>query len=315
MSQPFIFDNKEVISISLVDNYSKEALENIVSVSKTMAELVKNLGYNTLHGKNYETVQKQLDKLNISTEHFKPKKESKKLTENDIFCESSTVSQHALRKSYLRRNDIEYKCSECGIADVWNGKPITLQLDHIDGDNHNNLPENLRWLCPNCHSQTKTFAGKNVPREKNHYYCTDCGKEISRGAKRCEECAARNRTIQCPLSKYDLRVLLSTHNGSFKKVANIYDVSDNLVRKWCESLDLPTHSSDYKKPKEVKPKGKASDPCKVQQIDKKTGKVINTFSSITEAETVTGFHHIYEASNPNNKSRKSSGGYLWKRIE
>ena len=53
-----------------------------------------------------------------------------------------------------------YSCSECGISE-WNDKPITLQLDHIDGNADNNHEDNLRLLCPNCHSQTDTFGAKN----------------------------------------------------------------------------------------------------------------------------------------------------------
>lgn len=53
-----------------------------------------------------------------------------------------------------------YSCSECGISE-WKGKPITLQLDHIDGNAYNNYEDNLRLLCPNCHSQTDTFGAKN----------------------------------------------------------------------------------------------------------------------------------------------------------
>ena len=53
-----------------------------------------------------------------------------------------------------------YKCEVCGISD-WQGKPISLQLDHIDGNADNNHEDNLRLLCPNCHSQTDTFGAKN----------------------------------------------------------------------------------------------------------------------------------------------------------
>ena len=66
-------------------------------------------------------------------------------------------------KSYFRRIK-EYKCQICSISS-WNGKPLTLQLDHIDGNNKNNLVENFRWLCPNCHTQTDTWGTKNVSEE------------------------------------------------------------------------------------------------------------------------------------------------------
>jgi len=54
-----------------------------------------------------------------------------------------------------------YNCESCGIFE-WNEKPITLQVDHVDGDSGNNFPDNVRLLCPNCHTQTDTFCGKNI---------------------------------------------------------------------------------------------------------------------------------------------------------
>jgi len=65
-----------------------------------------------------------------------------------------------------------YVCAECGQEPVHNGKPLTLPVDHIDGDNTNQLPENLRFLCPNCHAQTPTYGWKN---RKTH------------GRKKCEK--------------------------------------------------------------------------------------------------------------------------------
>ena len=56
---------------------------------------------------------------------------------------------------------VKYQCSCCGI-DSWNNKPLTLQIDHIDGNNKNNVPTNLRYLCANCHTQTDTWGHKNV---------------------------------------------------------------------------------------------------------------------------------------------------------
>lgn len=55
-------------------------------------------------------------------------------------------------------------CSICDLGREYNGRPLSLQLDHEDGDWANNTPDNLRWLCPNCHSQTETYAGRNKRR-------------------------------------------------------------------------------------------------------------------------------------------------------
>jgi len=66
-----------------------------------------------------------------------------------------------LKKRLVKEGILEYNCSSCGIGDEWNGKPITLQLDHINGVNNDHRLDNLRMLCPNCHSQTDTWCGRN----------------------------------------------------------------------------------------------------------------------------------------------------------
>jgi hypothetical protein len=63
----------------------------------------------------------------------------------------------------------QYNCFCCGIKE-WDSKPISLHLDHIDGNSDNNLLENLRLLCPNCHSQTETFCGRNTKNTKRSTY-------------------------------------------------------------------------------------------------------------------------------------------------
>ena len=70
------------------------------------------------------------------------------------------TSNHALKK-ILETAGREYVCSACGINE-WQGKALTLELEHKDGDSFNNDLDNLEYLCPNCHSQTKTFRGRNI---------------------------------------------------------------------------------------------------------------------------------------------------------
>lgn len=154
---------------------------------------------------------------------------------------------------------------------------------------------------------------KQYRKEKN--YCIDCGIEITFGAKRCPKCySLARRVVERPI-KEQLEQELKETEGAFTKIGNKYGVNDNTIRKWCKSYNLPFHTSDYKKPKEVKKENKISSlPIKVQQIDKKTNEIIATYSSIKEAERITGIYHITQASDPNNTSRKTAGGYIWKRI-
>jgi hypothetical protein len=69
------------------------------------------------------------------------------------------------RKRFVKAHK-PYKCELCGNEGNWLGKPLSLQVDHIDGNSSNESIDNLRFLCPNCHSQTETFTGRNA-KHKN----------------------------------------------------------------------------------------------------------------------------------------------------
>lgn len=58
-------------------------------------------------------------------------------------------------------------CQGCGLKGEWNGKPITLQLEHLDGNSRNNAESNLSLLCPNCHTQTEFYGSKNKGRGRH----------------------------------------------------------------------------------------------------------------------------------------------------
>lgn len=92
----------------------------------------------------------------------KPRPDSDfKRHDHEVFVEDSTYSRCNIKKRIIRKNLIEYKCSLCPTEDMWQGKPLSLHLDHVNGVNNDHRIENLRFLCPNCHSQTETYAGKN----------------------------------------------------------------------------------------------------------------------------------------------------------
>ena len=79
---------------------------------------------------------------------------------DDIITNKVIFSRGQLKKRLIHEGVLEYKCSKCPITTEWLGDPISLELDHINGVNDDNRVENLRFLCPNCHSQTPTFRNK-----------------------------------------------------------------------------------------------------------------------------------------------------------
>lgn len=85
-----------------------------------------------------------------------------KWSDDKVYCENSDFPRGYINRRFKKDNLKPYCCNICGIAGIWNNQPIILQVDHINGIPNDNRVENLRWLCPNCHSQTSTWAGKNI---------------------------------------------------------------------------------------------------------------------------------------------------------
>jgi len=99
---------------------------------------------------------------------------------------------------------LKHECKICLICE-WNNLPITLQLDHINGDHNDNTLENLRLLCPNCHSQTSTYAGRNTKgkkRKKEEEYiihkCKSCTIPLLNNKKN-----KRGYCANCRIGKYN----------------------------------------------------------------------------------------------------------------
>ena len=84
----------------------------------------------------------------------------------DVFVENSTYPRHRLKARIIKQKLIEYKCDICGNNGEWNGKPLPLILDHMNGVNNDNRLENLRFVCSNCDSQLPTYKNRRGSRGK-----------------------------------------------------------------------------------------------------------------------------------------------------
>ena len=150
--------------------WTDEQFIEAVKTSLSYAEVMRKLGLKTA-GSNYDTVKRKIKELSLDTSHmtgkawnqgekYKPVKESKPLEE--ILMEHSTyVSTFHLKERLLKEKIKEYKCECCGRTE-WMGKPIALELHHINGIKDDLRIENLQILCPNCHAFTDNYRAKNI---------------------------------------------------------------------------------------------------------------------------------------------------------
>lgn len=191
-----------------IETFTNEELIILLKQSSSLKQFIKKLGYKSTSDDVYNLVKKELNYRKINLDNFNLKNIKKtKLKEEDILKENSNVDQSTLRKYILKNNLLEYKCSICSLPPLWNNKLLSLTLDHINGKNHDNRIENLRWVCPNCDRQLPTFGGKNQ-RKKIKNFCINCGKEISKYAIRCNQCSYNyNKNTKFKESQFKKKII------------------------------------------------------------------------------------------------------------
>lgn len=259
-----------------------ELVKKYLPLSNSLNHLCNNLGLRGVDG-YYKKLKRIIKEYNLSTEHFGSIKLSNNggsrnmytaMSDDEFFVENSNRYGASIIKRLVDGGYKEYKCEgeNCGINE-WNGKPLRLQVHHINGDHHDNRIENLQLLCPNCHTQTDTYARNNIaktnsfkitdrvneiltgsessfkpkdieeikkeilpPKEKK--YCQNCGKEIKGdGEKYCSpECAEKARRKFEVTSEQLIKDFKEIK--SFTGVGKKYNVSDNAIKRRTKKLGI-----------------------------------------------------------------------------
>ena len=215
--------------------YTDEQFLQAVKQASYMTEALRILG---VADSSSKTFKKALTQLKPDVSHWIDinvlkmnnfKTGAVEIPLKEVLVENSSYVYSDLKKKLLKFGVLEEKCYECPLKNEWNGKSLVLQLDHINGVHNDNRAENLRLLCPNCHSQTETFCGKlaktKLPKCK---YCDNFVRD--KRAKTCKQCYLNKdyRTLTWPKDE-ELVKLLNLY--TFREVSKSLKINESSIRR------------------------------------------------------------------------------------
>ncbi|WP_405509180.1 HNH endonuclease [Streptomyces cyaneofuscatus] len=162
---------------------SRDALREAVAASRSVAELLRRLG-RPANGHQRKLLRQWIAEDSLSTSHFlgqahqrgRPGPTPARRPEEVLVKHAgSHRTRTVLLRRALRETGIAEACDACGTEPVWRGSPITLEIDHINGDWSDDRAENLRLLCPNCHAVTTTWCRGGARRVARQGTLTQAG--------------------------------------------------------------------------------------------------------------------------------------------
>ncbi|MFF7437165.1 HNH endonuclease [Streptomyces sp. NPDC008122] len=154
--------------------WTREVLEEAVGASTSLGDVLRRLGVELVGGQHTH-IGRRIKAYGIDTSHFasstwteRMRYNQRRRTPQEVLVRDTSTRprrvQSSRLKSALLETGVEERCAPCDVGTTWLGQTLPLEVDHIDGDWRNNQPENLRLLCPNCHSTTDTYRGRGKGR-------------------------------------------------------------------------------------------------------------------------------------------------------
>ncbi|GAB2788922.1 hypothetical protein GCM10027073_21370 [Streptomyces chlorus] len=151
--------------------WTRDVLQEAVSASTNMCEVLRHLGLEVVGG-HHTHISRRIKEYGLDISHFqmptrrgkpwRPRKPENLLVEQPP-AQARRVPSDRLKWA-MTTLGVPEQCTLCGTGSVWRGRPLPLEVDHVDGDWRNNHIENLRLLCPNCHSTTDNYRGRGKGR-------------------------------------------------------------------------------------------------------------------------------------------------------
>jgi hypothetical protein len=218
--------------------YTADELKEIIGCCKNVCDVLDTLKLNRYY---HRYLKKFISENDIDTSHFEA---IKKPNIEDHLVQNSTGMNSKRIKQYLFKNNIiKNECSICKLPPMWNNNPLTLQLDHINGDHYDNRVENLRLVCPNCHSQTDTYTGRNVKKHEDKI-CQDCNKPIRKDSttERCADCIGKRKHL-CSTCEVNTKY----YNWSKCKECLTKEKEVKLCKVCNEEIKRMTNKTEYHK--------------------------------------------------------------------
>ena len=258
----------------MVCKYAKE-LNNLNEIAKAMGV---GVGGNT-----YREFKRIIEKYNIDTSHFHSVYNNfsrPELKQDEIFCENSRVGHSGKLLKYIKKFAVKNTnvCEKCGRSE-WEGKPIPLQVHHLNGKHADNRIENLQILCPNCHALTDNYCGKNTTKRTSKEIIKETGEKLSKKIQKEEE---KIKTTTEKLETIKNSGIDFQKWGWVKKAGELVGMTQLHVREFLMKNDPDFYATCYTKEKAIEAVKRRKD-SQIKKKEEDKEKIRNRKKIIVEA--------------------------------